>query len=83
MNEVIPFSYSPDWNRLTELKSILIPFFSYNSNRGVITVLGVGGFVYSKRSVDKNRYENMKIRERMRKSNEGEYSVENSRRYQS
>lgn len=50
---------------------------------GVITVLGIGGFVYSKRSVDKNRYENMKIRERMRKSNEGEYSVENSRRYQS
>ncbi|XP_065090078.1 uncharacterized protein LOC135711224 [Ochlerotatus camptorhynchus] len=50
---------------------------------GIITVLGIGGFVYSKRSVDKNRYENMKIRERMRKSNEGEYSVENSRRYQS
>lgn len=49
----------------------------------IITVLGIAGFVYSKRSVDKNRYENMKIRERMRKSNEGEYTVENSRRYQS
>lgn len=50
---------------------------------GIITLLGIGGFVYSKRSVDKNRYENMKIRERMRKSNVGEYSAENSRRYQS
>lgn len=49
----------------------------------IITVLGIAGFVYSKRSVDKNRYENMKIRERMRKSNEGEYTVENPRRYQS
>ncbi|XP_058837638.1 uncharacterized protein LOC131693651 [Topomyia yanbarensis] len=48
---------------------------------GIITVLGIAGFVYSKRSVDKNRYENMKIRERMRKSNEGEYSVEFPRRY--
>ncbi|XP_062556346.1 uncharacterized protein LOC134221164 [Armigeres subalbatus] len=49
----------------------------------IITVLGIAGFVYSKQNVDKNRYENMRIRERMRKSNEGEYSVENSRRYQS
>ncbi|XP_055533848.1 uncharacterized protein LOC129723565 isoform X2 [Wyeomyia smithii] len=48
---------------------------------GIITVLGIGGFVYSKRSVDKNRYENMKIRERMRKSNVGDYSVESPRRF--
>ncbi|XP_058463933.1 uncharacterized protein LOC131438131 [Malaya genurostris] len=47
---------------------------------GIITVLGIAGFVYSKRSVDKNRYENMKIRERMRKSNEGEYTAESPRR---
>lgn len=50
---------------------------------GFITIAGIAGFVYSKRTVDKNRYENMKIRERMRKSNEGEYSAENARRYQS
>lgn len=49
---------------------------------GIITVLGVAGFVYSKRSIDQNRYENMKIRERMRKSNEGEYTVESPRRYE-
>lgn len=49
---------------------------------GIITVAGIAGFVYSKRSVDKNRYENMKIRERMRKSNEGEYTVESPRRYE-
>ncbi|XP_055596716.1 uncharacterized protein LOC129746843 [Uranotaenia lowii] len=47
----------------------------------LITVVGISGFVLSKRSVDQNRYENMKIRERMRKSNEGEYTVETSRRF--
>uniref|UniRef100_A0A182PN56 Mitochondrial import inner membrane translocase subunit n=1 Tax=Anopheles epiroticus TaxID=199890 RepID=A0A182PN56_9DIPT len=40
---------------------------------GIISVLGIAGFVASKNSVDKNRYENMKIRERMRQSNVGQY----------
>ncbi|XP_055629689.1 uncharacterized protein LOC129770719 [Toxorhynchites rutilus septentrionalis] len=48
---------------------------------GFITVAGIAGFVYSKHLVDKNRYENMKIRKRMRESNLGEYTVESPRRY--
>ncbi|XP_059609115.1 uncharacterized protein LOC132256615 [Phlebotomus argentipes] len=40
----------------------------------VITVAGVYAFVLSKRSIDNRRYENMKVRERMRKSNFGEYT---------
>ncbi|XP_058053864.1 uncharacterized protein LOC131205682 [Anopheles bellator] len=48
----------------------------------IISVLGIGGFVASKQSVDKNRYENMKIRERMRQSNVGDYEVKNPRRYE-
>ncbi|CAO1442109.1 unnamed protein product [Diamesa tonsa] len=39
----------------------------------LFVVLGVGGFVVSKNSVDKKRYESMKVRERMRKSNDGDY----------
>lgn len=41
--------------------------------RSLFVVLGVGGFVVSKNSVDKKRYESMKVRERMRKSNDGDY----------
>ncbi|XP_011180458.1 uncharacterized protein LOC105210943 [Zeugodacus cucurbitae] len=40
---------------------------------GVITFVGVSGFILSKNSVDKRRYQDMQIRERMRKSNTGEY----------
>uniref|UniRef100_A0A182JQ62 Tim10-like domain-containing protein n=1 Tax=Anopheles christyi TaxID=43041 RepID=A0A182JQ62_9DIPT len=47
---------------------------------GIISVLGIGAFVASKTSVDKNRYENMKIRERMRQSNVGQYEVKEARR---
>ncbi|XP_050323560.1 uncharacterized protein LOC126755206 [Bactrocera neohumeralis] len=39
----------------------------------VITVAGVSGFILSKNSVDRRRYQDMQIRERMRKSNTGEY----------
>uniref|UniRef100_A0A182I624 Uncharacterized protein n=1 Tax=Anopheles arabiensis TaxID=7173 RepID=A0A182I624_ANOAR len=48
---------------------------------GIISVLGIGAFVASKNSVDKNRYENMKIRERMRQSNVGQYEVKEARRF--
>ncbi|XP_035892604.1 uncharacterized protein LOC126556473 [Anopheles maculipalpis] len=48
---------------------------------GIISVLGIGAFVASKQSVDKNRYENMKIRERMRQSNVGQYEVKEARRF--
>uniref|UniRef100_A0A4Y0BPA4 Zf-Tim10_DDP domain-containing protein n=3 Tax=Anopheles funestus TaxID=62324 RepID=A0A4Y0BPA4_ANOFN len=47
----------------------------------IISVLGIGAFVASKQSVDKNRYENMKIRERMRQSNVGQYEVKEARRF--
>ncbi|KAF7711074.1 DUF4748 domain-containing protein [Silurus meridionalis] len=37
---------------------------------------GVIGFILAKRQVDKNRLEQLKIRQRMKKSNEGEYERE-------
>ncbi|XP_067627632.1 uncharacterized protein [Eurosta solidaginis] len=46
-----------------------------------ITVLGVSGFVLSKNSVDKRRYEDMQIRQRMRKANVGEYEPIGDRRF--
>jgi len=38
-----------------------------------VTTGGLYSFVLSKQSVDKHRYEAMKVRERIRRSNEGEY----------
>lgn len=43
--------------------------------RTAFVIIGVGGFVVSKQSIDQKRYENMKIRERMKKSNDGEYQI--------
>nr|CAD7459255.1 unnamed protein product [Timema tahoe] len=40
-----------------------------------VTLIGLYSFVLSKRSVDRHRYEDMKVRERMRNSNEGECEV--------
>lgn len=34
---------------------------------------GIIGFILAKRQVDKNRLKQLKIRQRMKKSNEGEY----------
>uniref|UniRef100_A0A182NP99 Mitochondrial import inner membrane translocase subunit n=1 Tax=Anopheles dirus TaxID=7168 RepID=A0A182NP99_9DIPT len=48
---------------------------------GIISVVGIGAFVALKQSVDKNRYENMKVRERMRQSNVGQYEVKEARRF--
>lgn len=39
----------------------------------VISTLGIGGFFVAKNSIDKNRYQAMKSRERMRKANQGTY----------
>lgn len=36
-------------------------------------MVGISAFVLSKKSIDKKRFDNMKIRERMRKANEGQY----------
>jgi Domain of unknown function (DUF4748) len=44
-------------------------------------ILGISGFAASKASVDKKRYESMKVRERMRKSNEGEYQIPETKRF--
>lgn len=46
------------------------------ASRAVVIAGGIYGFVLSKRSVDQKRYENMKIRERMRNANVGEYEKE-------
>jgi hypothetical protein len=43
--------------------------------------LGVSGFIFSKKSIDKRRYDSMKVRERMRKSNEGEYQLPETKRF--
>lgn len=40
----------------------------------IVTTGGLYSFVLSKQSVDKHRYEGMKVRERIRRSNEGEYN---------
>ncbi|CAD7011348.1 unnamed protein product [Ceratitis capitata] len=47
----------------------------------VITFAGVSGFILSKNSVDKRRYQDMQIRERMRKSNIGDYEPIGDRRF--
>ncbi|XP_011563497.2 uncharacterized protein LOC105393435 [Plutella xylostella] len=39
----------------------------------IITVTSLSLFVVSRNSINANRIENMKARERMRRSNEGEY----------
>ncbi|XP_023023401.1 uncharacterized protein [Leptinotarsa decemlineata] len=39
----------------------------------VVTVCGIFSFYLAKTSVDKRRYDNMKIREHIRQSNSGEY----------
>ena len=49
--------------------------------RTIFTILGISGFVASKNSVDKKRYDSMRVRERMRKANEGEYQAPETRRY--
>jgi hypothetical protein len=50
--------------------------------RTIFVILGISGFALSKNSVDKKRYESMKVRERMRKANEGEYQVPETRRFE-
>ena len=44
-------------------------------------ILGISGFAASKSSVDKKRYESMKVRERMRKSNDGVYQLPETKRF--
>lgn len=43
--------------------------------RTIFVAVGLSSFVLSKKSIDQKRYENMKIRERMKKANEGNYQV--------
>ncbi|KAL9913272.1 uncharacterized protein LOC119635652 [Glossina fuscipes] len=47
----------------------------------IITVGGIYSFILSKKSVDKRRFEDMQIRERMRKSNLGDYEAVGSRKF--
>lgn len=37
----------------------------------VITIAGIGGFVFAKNLIDKQRYEAMKVRERMKAAPRG------------
>lgn len=43
--------------------------------RTVFVIIGISSFALSKKSIDQKRYDNMKIRERMKKSNQGEYQT--------
>lgn len=45
--------------------------------RATIVGIGIYAFVLSKNSIDKQRYDSMKIRQRMRNSNFGEYEESN------
>lgn len=49
--------------------------------RTIFVIIGVGGFALSRNSVERKRYESMKVRERMRKSNEGEYQIEETKKF--
>ncbi len=46
------------------------------SSRMIGLPTGVIGFILAKRQVDKNRLKQLKIRQRMKKSNEGDYERE-------
>jgi hypothetical protein len=41
----------------------------------ILTFLGISGFVLAKRDVERKRLEQMKVRERMRNSNTGDYEM--------
>ncbi|KAJ8922192.1 hypothetical protein NQ315_004129 [Exocentrus adspersus] len=48
--------------------------FKYATDKkALVTVAGIYSFYLAKTSVDKRRYETMKVRERMRQANSGEY----------
>jgi len=46
-----------------------------NASWAVIVAVGIGAFVLAKNSIDKQRYEAMKSRERMKRATEGEYTT--------
>jgi len=46
-----------------------------NVSWAVIVAAGIGAFVLAKKSIDKQRYDAMKSRERMKRATEGEYST--------
>jgi len=52
-----------------------------NVGFAVICVLGVSSFVLAKNQVDKQRYENMKSRQRMLQSNTGDYEPVSERNF--
>ncbi|XP_005191731.1 uncharacterized protein LOC101889837 [Musca domestica] len=47
----------------------------------ILTAVGVYSFVLSKESVEKRRYEDMQIRDRMKKANIGDYESVGTRRF--
>jgi hypothetical protein len=49
--------------------------FDYSHCRSVLVVVGITSFSFSKASIDQKRYENMRIRDRMKKANTGEYQL--------
>lgn len=42
----------------------------------LLTFAGIGSFVYCKKLVDQQRYDAMKVRERMKTCNAGEYKAD-------
>lgn len=60
--------------RIGQLVGVLWIGHKTNTNlfyRAVITVAGIGGFVFAKNLIDKQRYEAMKVRERMKAAPRG------------
>lgn len=59
--------------KIKEITKILLSNLCFGYFRAVCTVLGISSFYLSKTSVTKKRYENMKVRERMRLANDTDY----------
>lgn len=57
-------------NGIISLSFASLPYYPY---RTLAVGVGLYGFILSKNSIDQRRYQDMKIRERMRQSNVGDY----------
>lgn len=62
-----------------QLIEVLNDIFSHCFSRMIGLPTGIIGFILAKREVDKNRLKQLRIRQRMKKANEGEYESDRYR----
>ncbi|XP_038574575.1 DUF4748 domain-containing protein isoform X1 [Micropterus salmoides] len=75
-NPMMSIGYA--WLPLMEIQNIRIKNEKYRNvseNRMIGLPTGIIGFLLAKREVDKNRLKQLKVRQRMKKSNEGKYEA--------